>query len=171
MTKDAYYFPHDGNARMDLKISALRKKYGMKGYGIFFGIIEMLRETKEYQLLDDWSSIAYDLREDEEAIVDIIKNFNLFVVDLENHFFYSKSLKERMKHLDDIRIKRSIAGRKGGLASKRQANVKQTSSIKGKESKVKYSKVKKNKENIFMQPSVTDIQIFCLERKNNIDKF
>ena len=50
MTKDAYYFPHDSNARNDQRLMKVRMKYGMKGYGIYFGIIEILREQCEYTL-------------------------------------------------------------------------------------------------------------------------
>src|SRR3990167_8107806 len=113
--KDAYYFSHDSNARNDQRLLAVRIKHGMRGYGIYFGMIEILRESAGYQMLNDWSTIAYDLREDVKIIEDVAKNFNLFVI--KGKIFYSKSLKERMKELDEKRITRSIAGRKGGLAS------------------------------------------------------
>jgi hypothetical protein len=33
--KDAYYFPHDSNARMDIRIVELRDAHGWAGYGIY----------------------------------------------------------------------------------------------------------------------------------------
>ena len=48
MSKDAYYFPHDSNARNDKRLIKVRMKYGMQGYGIYFGIIEILREQNDY---------------------------------------------------------------------------------------------------------------------------
>ena len=44
--KDAYYFSHDSNARNDQRLIKIRMKYGMEGYGIYFGIIEILREQE-----------------------------------------------------------------------------------------------------------------------------
>ena len=48
MSKDAYYFPHDSNARHDPKIVAMTAVYGMAGYGYYWAIIEILREQKDY---------------------------------------------------------------------------------------------------------------------------
>ena len=50
MSKDAYYFSHDSNARNDQRLVKIRMKYGMEGYGIYFGIIEILREQRDYYL-------------------------------------------------------------------------------------------------------------------------
>ena len=48
MSKDAYYFPHDSNARQDVKILKLRIKHGWAGYGLYWGIIEALRDQDNY---------------------------------------------------------------------------------------------------------------------------
>lgn len=134
--KDAYYFSHDSNARNDQRLMAVRMKYGLKGYGIYFCLIEILRDADGYRAKPDWEAIAYDLREDAQAIVDVASNYGLFVVNAD--FFYSESLFRRMKELDEKREKRIQAGRIGGLASasKRQAIVNDSSSSKVKESKV-----------------------------------
>lgn len=46
--KDAYFFSHDCNARNDPKILALRSVYGAEGYGVYFMLVEILREQPEY---------------------------------------------------------------------------------------------------------------------------
>ena len=147
--KDAYYFPHDSNARNDQRLMKVRMQYGMEGYGIYFGLIEILREQAEYTLLfDDLESISFDLRVDLEKVEDIVSNYNLFVIEGMS-MFYSKSLKRRMEKLDLIKEKRSEAGRIGG---KSKASVK----AKGKhlearrvdKSKEDKSKVNKNTVNI-----------------------
>ena len=77
--KDAYYFSHDSNARNDQRLIKLRMKYGMEGYGIYFGIIEILREQEDYILFEsDVDGIAYDLRIEPKQLEDIIHNYNLF---------------------------------------------------------------------------------------------
>ena len=48
--KEAYYFSHDANARNDIKIKAMMSRYGYEGYGMYWAIVEMLRETKDYEL-------------------------------------------------------------------------------------------------------------------------
>ena len=79
--KDAYYFSHDSNARNDQRLMKVRMKYGMEGYGIYFGIIELLRETEDYTLtFNDLESISFDLRTDLDKVEDIITNYNLFVI-------------------------------------------------------------------------------------------
>ena len=125
MTKDAYWFSHDSNARSDPRIIGLRRKHGNAGYGIYWIMVEMLREAAEYKIevskIDD---IAYDQRFDSQVIVDMIE-LGLFETD--NAFFWSESLMRRMFKLDSIREIRAVAGRKGGL-SKTLANAKQDAS-------------------------------------------
>ena len=146
MSKDAYYFSHDSNARNDQRLMKVRMKYGMEGYGIYFGLIEILREQKDYTLnFDDIESIAYGLMVDLDKVEDIVSNFNLFHT--EGDLFYSKSLKRRMEKLDLIKEKRSEAGRLGGKSkANAKAKVKQTQASKVKQSKVNNSKVNKSKE-------------------------
>lgn len=99
--KEQPYFKHDCNARHDHRLIRIRKKFGAKGYGIYFMIIEMLRTSKNYALKFDLETIAFDIKEDEKDIEEIIKNYSLFTI--KNGVFYSPSLKKRMKSLDNIR--------------------------------------------------------------------
>ena len=147
--KDAYYFPHDSNARNDQRLLRVRMKYGMEGYGIYFGIIEILREQANYTLsFDDLESIAFDLRVELNVIEDIVSNYNLFVIEGMS-MFYSKSLKRRMEKLDLIKEKRSEAGRIGGKSkASAKAKVKHLEASKVKHSKEDKSKVNKNTVNI-----------------------
>lgn len=95
------YFKHDSNARNDLKLAKIQKKYGILGYGIYFCIIEMLCSSNNYEVKYDLELISYLLKEDVKIIEDIVKNYNLFKI--KNGKFYSESLKERMASLDKIR--------------------------------------------------------------------
>lgn len=40
--KDAYYFPHDSNAKDDPKLSLIIEDLGLNGYGAYWVIIELL---------------------------------------------------------------------------------------------------------------------------------
>ena len=50
MKKDAYYFSHDANAQDDPKCMVLIDQLGMEGYGIFWALIEKLRNESNYKL-------------------------------------------------------------------------------------------------------------------------
>jgi len=148
MAKDAYYFSHDSNARNDVRMIKLRRMGGLESVGLYWCVIEMLREAEGYELpIETIEDICYELR------VDSGKFELLFICELliqDDSIFYSNSLKNRMVRLDEIREKRAIAGQKGG---KMKANAKQMLSNK---SKVKESKVKEIYR-AFAHLSITDI--------------
>ena len=53
MAKETYYFSHDSNAITDTKILNMRADYGLEGYGLFWAIIEMMRNEESYKLQAD----------------------------------------------------------------------------------------------------------------------
>ncbi|KAA5532683.1 DUF4373 domain-containing protein [Taibaiella lutea] len=150
MAKDKFYFSHDSNARGDDKTVALRMKLGWEGYGLFWAIIEKLRECENYTSVCDYNVIAYDLRSDSAKIKSIINDFGLFSFTECGKCFYSESLKRRMDIKEEISQKRSQAAHERWNKSKEESNSnanalqKQTKSnaINGKKSKVKESKEK-----------------------------
>jgi len=95
MPKEAFYFSHDSNSRSDEKILKLRLKHGWEGYGIYWALIEMLRDSSTYELECDLDLIAFELRCDKDKIKSIIFDFNLFIISGSN--FFSHSLKRRME--------------------------------------------------------------------------
>lgn len=95
----AYFFKHDDNARRDAKMVKLRRIKGMKGIGIYWCLIEIMHEEEGEILNDEINSIAFELQEDENTILDVLKNYNLFVI-LPYGFGntrVSESLQERYK--------------------------------------------------------------------------
>jgi hypothetical protein len=109
------YFSHDSNARNDEKIALLRMKHG-SAYGVYFMILERLREAKDYMSVKDYNLIAFDLREDSQLIKSVVEEFGLFTfVNDKNRgeCFYSKSFNDRMKLKDEKSQRRAEAGKKG----------------------------------------------------------
>jgi hypothetical protein len=49
MKKDAYWFSHDSNAKDDPKSMKLIDQLGLEGYGIYWVLIETLRDQPEYR--------------------------------------------------------------------------------------------------------------------------
>ena len=153
------YFPHDSNARNDERLVNVRMKHGPAGYGVYFMLVERLREDPEYMSVVDYNLIAYDLRIDASLAKSIIRDFGLFAftVDTERgECFYSESLRQRMARKDEITAKRKAASALG--VSVRQENREKTKTAEmsnqmvteaqpngsEKRTKEKESKVKEN---------------------------
>jgi len=109
MAKEAYYFSHDSNSRNDPKIVKLRMKLGWAGYGIFWAIVEMLRDEDGYAMQTEYESIAFALNEQCDTIKSIIEDFGLFKITSNN--FHSESLKKRMQLKDEKSNKASKAAK------------------------------------------------------------
>ncbi len=107
------YFSHDSNARNSDKIIPLRMKYGAEGYGIYFMLLERLREEPEYMSVKDYNMLAFDLRVDSAKVKSVIEDFGLFVFTEDGKYFYSESFKKRMEKKDAKRSKLSEAGKRG----------------------------------------------------------
>lgn len=121
------YFPHDSNARNDERLVKVRMQHGPAGYGVYFMLVERLREDQEYMSVVDYNLIAYDLRIDASLAKSIIRDFGLFAftVDPERgECFYSESLRQRMARKDEITAKRKAASALG--VSVRQENREKT---------------------------------------------
>ena len=105
------YIKHDSNARNDERMLALRRQCGMEGYGVYWALIEKLRESTDYKLPTDYSAIAWELHVSANVIEHIVGMNELFGVD--GDFFYSLWLNDEMKVVDEQREKRSAAGKLG----------------------------------------------------------
>ena len=152
MMKDAYYFSHDSNSRNDEKIISLRMDHGWEGYGIYWALIEMLRDSAAYELETHYKRIAFALHTESELIKSIITNYDLFKYN--EDFFWSESLKIRMDKKDQKSKKaRESAQKRWGSKHEKcetDANALETqcdsNANKEKKSKEKESKEKENKE-------------------------
>lgn len=165
MASNQSYFSHDSNARNSDKLIKVRMDLGAEGYGIYFMILERLREEDNYKSKKDYKMIAFDLRVEVEKVEQVINNYDLFVI--EDDVFYSNSFLERMTIKDSKRLKAQRAvnerwekekEKKGQEKYERNTDVLQTynerntdlykeKKRKEKESKVKKSKEKQSKEN------------------------
>jgi hypothetical protein len=146
MQKDAYYFPHFCNARHDRKIKRLRKELGLEGYGIYFMLLETLREQQDLMFpMDDIDLLAEEFGTSEQKIRVTICNYELFELDQDQKFFSPKML-VYLEPYFKMREQRKLAGK--ASADKRMFNDRSTTvqQRKGKESKEEESKGKENKE-------------------------
>ena len=146
--KDAYYFSHDSNARNDQKCVKLRRVLGVEGYGVFWILVEMLREATDYRLpLESVTDIAFEARVSEEKIRAVISNFELFEIE-DNHFFSLRLLSsmELMEDKSKTARKSALKRWNKGLDANALPTHSERNAIKGKESKEKEIKGKDIKE-------------------------
>ena len=115
MEKDAFYFPHFCNARQDRKIKRVRKELGLEGYGIYFMLLETLREQQEFKFpMEDIDLLADEFGTSEQKLRTVICNYELFQVDEEQNFFSVSFIKYLTPYLEGKQRKR-ISGIKGNL--------------------------------------------------------
>lgn len=169
--KDAYFFSHDCNARNDPKILALRSVYGAEGYGVYFMLVEILREQPDYKLAVNkyiWSTLAMQMQVEASKLEQIIndcctefsENGNTLLVN-DGEYLYSASLLRRMGKVDDISNLRREAARKrwenkpcktsgnsDGCSDDANAGQEQSKEKKSKEKQSK-AEQRKEKQNIF----------------------
>jgi len=166
MAKDRYYFSHDSNARCDEKILALRIKHDWKGYGLYWAIIEKMRENTDYRCVKDYNLIAFDLRVDAGIIKSIVEEFGLFVFTEDGKYFYSKRLINSMELVEQksLKAKESAEKRwkKENNSCDSNANAMPTHTERNA-NKVKESKVNKKKESIVAEATThtpDEIELF-----------
>ena len=145
--KDVYYFSHDANALSDPKILAMRCDYGFESYGLYWAIIEMLRNESNFKLplhkntyraIKMQTGTTIDV---EKYLNDCINEYRddesgngLFNSD--GRMFWSASLLRRLKKYEEIKEKRSQAANARWNKTKEKNNsdnkkAKKCKSIKG----------------------------------------
>jgi len=115
MAKDAYFFPHDCNARNDPKILAMRSVYGSAGYGWYWMIIEMFREEESHRLYLNkytYDALAIQMQCDRSTVEKYIadcctefKNSGSTLLTTDGEFLWSDAFLRRMKLVDIKREK------------------------------------------------------------------
>lgn len=110
--KATNYFSHDSNARNDEKLLNLRMHKGAAGYGVYFMLLERLREDANYMSVRDYNILAFDLRVDAALVKSVVEDFGLFVFTEGGKYFYSDSFNRRMGAKDAVGKVRSEAASK-----------------------------------------------------------
>ncbi len=96
-----HYFSHDADARHDPKIVCMMNVFGMEGYGIYWCVVEILREEDKFRYKIDnkyWAEgLAGECKVTKEKMVKFID----FCVEIDllqrnEKYFWSESLNRRM---------------------------------------------------------------------------
>lgn len=100
---NADYFPHDSSMRNDLKIKALRNKFGITGYAVWVMILEVLTDADFFEYTWDDISIellAADFGVEPEKLQEIVDYcVRLKLLQNENSKIFSEHHKDRFESL------------------------------------------------------------------------
>ena len=107
------YFPHPSNARTSSMVVSLLIEEGFAGYGLYWAILEVLRDAPSYKYSSDPKVWAYVLHgQDPGQIERVLRNYGLFDFDNDGLVF-SPWLMEQLGAYDDTKQRRRAAGLKG----------------------------------------------------------
>lgn len=154
ISNTAEYFSHDADMRNDIKIKALRRKFGHTGYAVWNYILETLTDSNDFEL--DFAEVnrellAADYDVTVEELYNIVKyacSINLLQLSKDETTLYSNVLKKRFSQLIEQRDKRSKAGKKGMESRWSNDNnvITNDNNVITKNNKVKETIGKENKE-------------------------
>lgn len=118
LQKDSCYFSHDANAKDDYKCMLLIDQMGLEGYGIFWVLVETLREQKDYKYpLQLVPSLSRKYNTTQAKMETVINAYGLFEID-DNSFFSSGSLNRRMSFFERKKQQQIEAGLKSAKVRK-----------------------------------------------------
>ena len=142
---NADYFSHDADMRNDAKIKAIRRKFGIEGYGVYLMLLEILTDKDFFKV--GWDDLNIELisadieidpnklKEIVNYLVDILKMFTI-----KDDFLYCEKLISRFDSLLSKR-KRDVKPISKELSTSKTPQ-KEITVIENPQSKVKESKVK-----------------------------
>lgn len=144
------YFSHDSNARNSDKLIPLRASMGVEGYGIYFMLLERLREEPDYMSVKDYNMLAFDFRVDAAKVKSVVENFGLFAFTDDGKCFYSEGFTRRMSVKDNKSEKARLSALSRWEKCERNANAMRTHE---KTDAIKVKKSKENNNSLSLSPS------------------
>lgn len=107
------YIPHPSNCRVSSTLTRMLMHEGVEGYGIYWMLLEMLRDCPSYKTFFFPESFAYAMHcNDVEKVTRVCRDYRLFEFDQEDNM-WSPWLCEVMGEYDDRKQKLREAGRRG----------------------------------------------------------
>lgn len=110
MKNNTNYFSHDYNASNDFKILLMRNKLGIKGYGMYWFLIERLAEAGGKLPTEMIPIYAQQMDVEEREVHNLVNDFKLFEF-AENQFF-SERLLRHLELREQDKNNKSKAGKK-----------------------------------------------------------
>jgi hypothetical protein len=112
MAKDSFFLQHDINAQEDPKCIMLIEQLGMEGYGIFWALVERLRQEADHRLpFMILPPLSRRWNTSKEKLDAVVRNYSLFIFN-ETHFFSNRLSKDAGEFKDTKKLL-SDAGKRG----------------------------------------------------------
>ena len=171
LRKDAFYFSHDANAQDDHKCMKLIDQLGMEGYGIFWALVERLRNENDYRLPISVCSIyAKRWGTSKEKVEAVVNIYGLFKI--EGDYFFSERLIRSMDYKSE-KGKKAAAVRWGNASAMQVHSGCNASAMQNDAMKVKESKRNEKKEDdskVEWKPTVENIIKLMAYHSNQLGK-
>lgn len=107
------YFPHPSNSRQSSMCVSLLIEEGFAGYGLYWSVLEVLRDATGYRYSPDPRVWAYVLHaQDIDQVERVLTRYGLFDID-DDGLIFSPWLNEQLGSYDETKRRRAEAGRKG----------------------------------------------------------
>ncbi len=132
---NADYFSHDADMRNDLRIKALRRKFGHEGYSVYNMILELLTDCDDFQF--EMSELNLEL---------LSADFDIDFLKLNDIISYLLSIGLMQSETNFLRCK-TLENRFEALLSKRKRDRNRVIANENTQSKVKESKLNDSKVN------------------------
>lgn len=110
MKSNTNYFSHDYNASNDFKILLMRNKLGIKGYGMYWFLIERLAEAGGYLPTEMIAIYAQQMDVEESEVHNLVNDFKLF--QFADNQFSSERLLRHLELRQQDKTNKSNAGKK-----------------------------------------------------------
>lgn len=170
MAKDAYWFRHEVGASRTLRMLKIQHIYGHEGKGVYWDLVEVLREQDGYKYSSDESDLQLLCKlighNDFTRFYNIFKEFlKLGLLEDKKGYFFSPKLNDVMKVWESKRSN----GSKGGRPTNKKPNKK----LNKTESKANqnHNRIEENRieENIGNKPELDEFLEYgkqlCIEAK------
>ena len=191
---NASWFYHDTDMRNDIKVKALRRKFGLEGYAVYNCLLEMLSAADCFQIPfmePDKELIAADLDIDSSRLSEIVQYcVKVELLTIANGVLTCDALRRRFGRLIAIKERLAAAGRAGmrnrwhnnndntddnnavtnneNDITKNNGDDRNGEEGTGNEGKEKESSKEKTKTRRFVKPTPAEVQAYCDERNNGI---
>lgn len=116
LKKNADYFSHDKDMRNNLKIKALRRKFGHLGYSVWNMLLEVLTDADDFRIYFNSQDqfqleiLAADFDIEPAALIEIVNYMEVLgLIKNVDNFLFSVNMIERFNPLMEKRIKQRIA--------------------------------------------------------------
>lgn len=152
---NADYFTHDSDMRNDLKIKALRNKYGLEGYAIWCMVLEVLTDQSEFKY--EWDEISIELMAadfgiETSKLSEVIEYcIKLHLFELEENVIVCETLVKRFENL--VSKRKRDRNRVIGSDNTAKTTEKEVIASENTQSIVEYSIVEESRVNNTPLPS------------------